>query len=80
MIAIELVEVSTDTWNLPGPQLNCVDRTSDEELDVDYNPAGSNDLIASAVSQSAVSQSVRPPSSTVFLSGRLGRNRRIAEI
>ena len=44
-MAIELVPVSTQTWDFPDPQITCVDRTSDIDPVVEFTPGTQNEIM-----------------------------------
>ncbi|PID37257.1 MAG: pilus assembly protein TadE [Rhodobacterales bacterium] len=44
-VRVELVEVSTSAWNLPNPQITCVDRDANIQPAVTFSPGVTNELM-----------------------------------
>jgi hypothetical protein len=44
-IRVELIPVSTTTWNLPTTAPTCIDRSSDVQPALRFNPGGANELM-----------------------------------
>ena len=44
-IMIELTPISTTTWDMPRPQMTCVNREENIELDIDFDPGEENNVM-----------------------------------